>query len=172
MHLIENNEIKQTISELRQPPRLGVCLWWPAEASSWIHPEDMEIAKRLIPGNRIFKRQDCLHYADRKLGYSLITYGSEQLRVLPAIWLPVQFEGFEIGDLVEIKSRLGRRRPAIGTIRDILWNRLSQRVHYFVDARTIQSKTPLHADDLQPAMKLNGFFDERELRISARNRWG
>ena len=93
-----------------------------------------------------------------QLGYSLISYGAEQFRALPAIWLPVQFEGFEIGDFVEIKSRLGRRRAAIGKIREIRWNRLGQRIEYYVDANMIRSKLPLNADDLQPAMRLNGFL--------------
>lgn len=170
MKLTDNEQVKVSESQLRQPTRFGVCLWWPDESIGWIHPEDREIATRLVPGNRIFKRQECNHFADRELGYSLISYGEEQLRVLPAIWLPVKFEGFEIGDLVEIKSRLGRRRPAIGKIRDIHWNRLSLRIDYFVDANTIRSNSPMRSDDLQPAMRLNGFLNERELSLSAKSR--
>ena len=166
MKLEENKKIRQTVSELRQPTKFGVCLWWPDESLSWIHPEDIEIAERLVPGDRIFKRQECPNYADRELGYSLISYGGDRFRALPAIWLPIQFEGFEIGDFVEIKSRLGRRRAAIGTIKEIRWNRLGQRIAYYVDANTIQSSSPLHAGDLQPAIRLNGFLSERELRLS------
>lgn len=170
MKLIDNEQDKVSVSQLRQPTRFGVCLWWPSDSIAWVHPEDREIAERLVPGNRIFKRQECNHYADRELGYSLISYGPQQFRVLPAIWLPVKFEGFEIGDFVEIKSRLGRRRPTIGTIREMHWNRLALRIDYFVDASTIQSKAPMRSDDLQPAMRLNGFLSERELTISAKSR--
>ena len=134
MKLAHNKKIRQTVSQLRQPTRFGVCLWWSDEVPAWVHPDDVEIADRLVPGNRIFKRQECGNFADRKLGYSLISYGSERIRVLPAIWLPIKFEGFEIGDLVEIKSRLGRRRASIGEIRDIRWNRHAQRIEYFVKA--------------------------------------
>jgi hypothetical protein len=171
MQLIDNKKNRASVSELRQPTKFGVCLSWPDESLGWVHPEDKEIAERLVPGNRIFKRQACRHYADRELGYSLISYAAEQFRVLPAIWLPIKFEGIEIGDLVEIKSRLGRRRPAIGKIRDIHWNRLAQRIEYFVDANTIQSNTPLKSDDLQPAMRLNEFLNERELSLSAKTRF-
>ena len=171
MKLANSTKIRQTVSELRPPIRFGVCLWWSDESPAWVHPDDVAVAEKLVPGNRIFKRQECGNFADRKLGYSLISYGPEQIRVRPAIWLPIKFEGFEIGDLVEIKSRLGRRRGAIGEIRDIRWNRHAQRIEYFVKASSIRPSTPLTSDDLQPAMRLDGFLNERELTIAAKKRF-
>ncbi len=156
--------------DIRRSVQYGVCLWWSDDLPSWIHPDDVEIAERLVPGNRVFRREDCQNFADRKLGYTEFSYGDQKFRALPAIWLPVQSEGIEIGDLVEVKSQLGKRRPALHDVCEIRWNRHVRRIEYFVDGHAKHYSQPLTADDLQPAVRLNGFLSERELTIAARMR--
>ncbi len=141
----QESQVRHIESEipLKRPPQYGVCLWWSDELPSWIHPDDVEAADQLVPGNRIFRREDCPNFADRKLGYSLMSYGPHQFRALPAIWLPIGFEGFEIGDRVEIKSQLGRATAMICTIREVRWNRHQRRINYWVNSVTTNIRSGL-----------------------------
>ena len=161
----------QNSSELRRHTQFGVCLWWSDELPCWIHPDDMEIAEKLVPGNRIFKRDECSNFADRKLGFSQFKYGRENFRALPAIWLPIPYEGFEIGDLAEVKSQLGRHRAMICKIREIRWNRHCRRIEYFIDSRANALSKPVLSGEMQPAMRLGGFLNDRQLSLAAKSRF-
>ena len=73
---------------LRRPAQYGVCLWWSDEQPCFVHPDDQETVERLVPGNRVFKKEECVDFADRKLGYSRLSYGDQVFRALPTIWYP------------------------------------------------------------------------------------
>jgi len=62
--------VPQTPSTLKRPPKHGVCLWWSDRQPSWIHPDDVEKADVMIPGDRVFRRDECENFADRELGFS------------------------------------------------------------------------------------------------------
>lgn len=109
---------------LKREPEFGVFLWWPGDDDSWIHPHDVPKAEDLIPGNRVLRRED---YDD---DYSLLIYGDYQIRVQPAMWLPVASEGYNIGDQVEVRSNFGENQPFIGTIAEMIWSRTKKQIEY------------------------------------------
>lgn len=114
---------------LKREPECGVFLWWPEDDESWIHPDDVDLFKELIPGNRIFIRED--HDDD----FNLVSYGHHQVRVLPAMWLGVPSEGYRLGDLVEVCSRFGKNEAFTGTVEEMLWNRHTKQIQYQIKKR-------------------------------------
>ena len=78
-----------------QLPDYGCFLRWPENGQSFIHPDDVATATRLIPSPRVLKRVSFdgvyYHYG----------YGKLRFRLRPAMWLSVRTEGIEIGDQVE-----------------------------------------------------------------------
>ncbi|WP_390895622.1 hypothetical protein [Stieleria tagensis] len=78
-----------------QLPDYGCFLRWPENGQSFIHPDDVPIATRLIPSPRVLKRMsfDGTYYHYR--------YGSFRFRLRPAMWLSVRDDGIDIGDQVE-----------------------------------------------------------------------
>ncbi|KAA5546188.1 hypothetical protein FYK55_04670 [Roseiconus nitratireducens] len=78
-----------------QLPDYGCLLRWPENGQGFIHPDDVAVATQLIPSPRVFRRvrfdQVYYHY----------TYGQQRFRLRPVMWLPVRFEGIDIGDQVE-----------------------------------------------------------------------
>ncbi len=158
-------------AQLKQAVKYGVCLWWSDQVPSWIHPEDIEIAKRLVPGGRIFRKEECVNCDDRELGYSFMWYGDEGFRALPAIWLEIRHEGFELNDFVEIKSGFGKRFRGIGTIRDIVWDRHRRKIEYLLTINGQKIDRTFHADEIQPATRLGSHLNSRELENANRARW-
>jgi hypothetical protein len=76
-------------------PDYGCFPRWPEEGQSFIHPDDVAIVTKLIPGQRVFCREsfDGTYYHFR--------YGKRRFRLKPCLWLPVRYEGFDVGDQVE-----------------------------------------------------------------------
>ena len=162
-------ELRLISSTLKPPVRFGVCLWW-SEQSPWIHPQDHEIAESFVPGNRVFRRDECENVSDQQLGYSRLSYGDIKFRVLPAIWMEVDYQGFELGDLVEIRSQQGRLRPGIAVISDIEWNRLTRRIEYSLEQNDVVVGRSFVASDIQPAVRLGSHLSSRELNSVTRLR--
>ncbi len=163
-------EVRVNSSQLKPATKFGVFLWWSDEIPNWVHPDDGHTAKRLIPGTRVFKRRECENSSDRELGYSSFQYGQDCFRGRPALWLEVISPGFEIGDLIEIKSRYGRMRPQIAIVSSILWNRTSRMIQFFLSVNGIRLQRPFAADEIQPAIRLGHYLSSRELQLlSSRN---
>ncbi|MFK7765953.1 MAG: hypothetical protein AB8B55_01840 [Mariniblastus sp.] len=158
-------------SQLKQTVKHVVCLWWSDQIPSWIHPDDVEIADRLVPGGRIFRREECENFADRELGYSFMSYGEEGFRALPAICMEVRHEGFELNDFVEIKSGFGKRFRGIGTIHEISWNRNRRGIDYFLTINGQKVRRAFWANEIQPAIRLGSHLSTRELETASRTRW-
>ena len=102
----------------------GVYRWWPEDGADWIHPYDVPKAEDLIPSSRVLRRSDF----DQQ--YSLLSYGDLSIRVRPTLWLPVPFEGFDVGDVVEVCSHLGKNEPFISRIEEMNWNEKANRIEY------------------------------------------
>jgi len=156
---------------IKRKVKYGVFLWWSDQTPSWVHPDDFELVDRLVPGNRVFRREECENYADRKLGYSRLIYGEIKFRALPSIWLEMAHEGFELNDFVEIKSRFGKLRPRIATIREIIWNRHSRSIEYFLTINGQRVSRAYSVDEFQPAIRLGKHLGDRELKLAARARF-
>lgn len=109
---------------MKTDPKYGYYPWWPEDGNDWLHPEDVELARQMIPSSRVFRR-------DGEQGpFVIIHYGSSRLRVNRTLWQEVDSEGFEIGDWVEVLSRGHRNTPRTGVIREIRWNSSERCLNY------------------------------------------
>jgi hypothetical protein len=109
---------------LKTDPKYGYFPHWPQDGDDWLHPEDVAIARTMIPSSRVFRRDGV---ADE---YSVLHYGEVRLRARPALWKEVEPEGMEIGDWVEVISRGLLNEPRTGTIREILWDENERAIRY------------------------------------------
>ncbi len=76
-------------------PDYGCIPRWPQDGTDFIHCDDVSVAQRCFPSERVFRRDtfDGEYYHYR--------YGHVRFRLRPSMWLPVLGEGFNIGDSVE-----------------------------------------------------------------------
>ncbi|MEM9353642.1 MAG: hypothetical protein AAGA92_11570 [Planctomycetota bacterium] len=128
---------------MKQEPRYGYYPWWPEDGNDWVHPEDVELARRLIPSTRVFRR-------DGEQGeYVVLHYGEHRLRVKRTLWKEVQTEGFEIGGWVEVLSRGYANTPRTAMVQEVHWDKRRRRLEYEV----VESDGPIDrrytADDLR-----------------------
>lgn len=156
----------ETLSGLRRPPCYGAYLWWPEEGLDWVHPEDVGLATILIPSNRVFCRQDS------EAPYSLLQYGEQKIRVKPTLWFEVESEGYDLDDLVEIKSKMGKLKPMVATIADIFWNRHDRKIDYFLNSAGRRLDRAYRSEDLQMVQALNQAIPVRKMELLARSRIG
>jgi len=113
-----------TAAALKLEPRYGYYPWWPEDGDDWLHPADVELARQLIPSQRVFRR-------DGEQGpFLVLHYGALKLRVQRTLWQEVASEGFEIGDWVEVLSRCQQNQPRTGTIRERVWDERSRALRY------------------------------------------
>ena len=113
-----------TAPPLKTEPKYGCFPWWPEDGDDWVHPEDVAIARSMIPSDRVFRRDG----ASGK--FLVLRYGKVRFRVRPALWLEVEPEGFEIGDWVEVLPRGMLNTPRTGTIREVLWDEGAKTLRY------------------------------------------
>jgi hypothetical protein len=149
---------------LRVPERFGVYIRWPEAGTDWIHPDDLQLAQRLIPGQRILHRRlfDGQH--------SHLFYGDLRIRVRPTLWLEVKTDGYMIGDQVEVRSELGQREPLIATIAEMVWNPNAQRVEYTLCQLDRQLPKTYVAEEFQFAFRLNEPSTVRQSELAAKSR--
>ncbi len=148
---------------LKRPPVYGVFRWWPQEGESWIHPFDIGIVRQLVPGSRVFRREDL----DEQ--WLSVTYGKVRFRIQSTIWYEVDYEGFDVGDFVEIKSRMGQADPCVGRIRDMFWNHQARLIEYYLDRTDVAQVRPCLAGDMtaiEPVDPAQRFTGESTLRDS------
>ncbi|MFK8111724.1 MAG: hypothetical protein AB8B91_05965 [Rubripirellula sp.] len=76
-------------------PDYGCIPRWPQDGQAFIHPDDLAVASRCFPSERVFRR-------DRFDGeYYHYSYGEIVFRLRPSLWLKVKTDGIDIGDQVE-----------------------------------------------------------------------
>ncbi|MCA9217726.1 MAG: hypothetical protein KDB27_31875 [Planctomycetales bacterium] len=114
---------------------------WPEDGCDWIHPDDVKTARRLIPGRRVFAK------SQTDAEYQVYEYGEESFRALPRMQLRVPGDGLLIGDRVEVRSRLGRRRPIIARIAEMKWDQYNRRIAYRLRYRQLASSLLYGEDD-------------------------
>jgi hypothetical protein len=111
---------------MKTDPKYGYYPWWPENGNDWVHPEDVALARQLIPSPRIFRR-------DGEVGpFVVLHYGPVQLRVERTLWQEVAWEGLDIGDWVEVLPRGYRNTPRTAVIQEILWDGPLRGVRYQV----------------------------------------
>jgi hypothetical protein len=97
---------------------------WPENGQEFIHPEDVPVVSRLIPSERVLRRDsfDGTHYQ--------YAYGRFQFRLRPCLWLPITGEGFDIGDEVETMGIGMERDLFVGVITGMYYVRRKGRIVY------------------------------------------
>ena len=134
-------------------PNHGFCLW-PEDGDDWIHPNDLEVARTLIPSKRIFRKEICTDPILRNLGFVEYSYGDRSFRGLPTLWHEVTSDGFEIGDTVELKSGNGKLRPIIADIAGMYWNRHEQSIEYDLVKNKVPQPNRYQSSQFRLCMKI------------------
>ena len=130
---------------LRTDPKYGCFLRWPQDGNDWLHPDDVALARTMLPSQRIFRRDG----NDGEFHY--LNYGSVTLRAKPALWQEVSHEGVEIGDWVEVLSHGMRNEPRTGVIREMLWDERERAIRYQIAENGIPITDLYGREDLQRA---------------------
>ncbi len=138
---IDNTRLRRTTNSRRQIHYLTFPRW-PENGCDWIHSEDADTARGLLPGQRVFAHR-------RTDGdFQVYEYGTESFRALPRMQKCVRGDGFLVGDRVEIRSRLGRRRALVAIICDMSWDDYHQRIDYRIRYRQLNSQSSYASEEL------------------------
>jgi hypothetical protein len=146
-------------ADMKTPHEYGVYLWWPGDGQAAFHPDDRKLATKLIPSRRVFLRED---YQD---GYTVLVYGSHRLRIRPSLFLPVEAEGLDIGDQVQVLSRCGQNRPFIGYVVHRLWHIRAKRIEYLVRREDRTVRRLYLAEDLEAIEWFEGQSEETQSEL-------
>lgn len=98
------------LPDLKPTAKYGFYPRWPEDGDAWVHPEDAALARTLLPGPQVFRREG--EFAP----FATLHYGEVRLRVKPAMWQEVEWEGLDMGDWVEVLSRGMQNTPRTGVI--------------------------------------------------------
>ncbi len=145
---------KFKMSAILEPPRWGVINRWPDDPNDWIHPEDVEVAKELLPSIRVFRRE--VHDAD----YLRLHYGQVSFRAKPVLWFEVCRPPFEIGDFLRVSGLFGIEYPLLGTVCEVIWNPLRNYFEFQLRTSAGKQLTKLYRErELERVTKLDvGMF--------------
>jgi len=131
------------LPNLKTDPKYGFYPWWPEDGDDWVHPEDVATARHTIPSPRVFRR-------DGEHGpFVTLHYGQLQLRVKPTMWQEVPWEGYNVGDWVEVLSRGQKNTPRTGVIREMEWEPRSRSMRYYIDEAGHPVPNAYAAEDLR-----------------------
>ena len=128
---------------MKTDPKYGYYPWWPEDGNDWLHPEDVELARQLIPSLRVFRREG------EQGPFVVLRYGDVRLRVQRTLWQEVQPEGIEMGDWVEVLSRGYRNTPRTGVIREIVWDDALRGLRYQISENGTPIARFYSAEDLR-----------------------
>ena len=132
---------------MRNEPLYRIYPWWPHDGDAWVHPEDVGLARRLIPSMRVFR------YCGREGSYLVLSYGKHRLRVKPTLRQAIPGDGFDLGDRVEVCSRMGKNRPLVATIGEMRWNARYGAIQYRLRSRNMTLARRYTAEDLRPVVR-------------------
>jgi hypothetical protein len=132
-----------TTPPLKTDPKYVCFLRWPQNGNDWLHPDDVARARTMIPSQRVFRR-DGIDGEFHRLYYGNIT-----LRARSALWQEVAFEGFDIGDWVEVLSHGMRNEPRTGIIREMLWDDSLRIIRYQIAENDVPIADLYAREDLQ-----------------------
>ncbi len=143
-HTVTKPDAALPISYRPDLPDWGVYLRWPPNGDEWIHADDVELVRQLLPGPRVFKRTrwDGQFYH--------LQYGEILFRVRPSLWVRVPDIDLEVGQQVELLSDHGRNDPGIYRIAEILYDPRSSRIEYALHGISLQLDRHFDRHDLNP----------------------
>jgi len=151
-------------------PDYGCIARWPEDGQAFIHPDDVPIACRCLPSERVLRRDhfDGVYYH--------FSYGPVRFRLRPTMWLKVKADGIDIGDVVETTGLGLERELFVAQIWGMYYvarkgcilyrlRRGSTRVPQLYTAgqmRLITDKTTLKpGDTIHPEPKWSGTAEDR-----------
>ena len=154
-----------------QLPDYGCIPRWPEDGQAFIHPEDVSIALKCLPSERVYRRDhfdgDYYHYR----------YGSLRFRLRPCLWLQVRSDGIDIGDQVETVGRSLERELFVAEVWGMYYVRRKGCILYRLrrgasnvprlfpasDLRLLSEKTSVRpGTTIHPAPKWTGEIDREE----------
>jgi len=141
---MSNPSQPDNLPPLKTDPRYGHFPWWPEDGDDWVHPEDVALARRTIPGPRIWRRDG------RQGDYVLLSYGDERLRVLRRLWQETPAPAYEMGDWVEVRPRGMQNEPHTGQVRGVVWDEPTQSIRYQLEVVDRPIPHDYAAEDLKP----------------------
>lgn len=131
------------LPDLKADPKYGFYPWWPEDGDDWIHPQDVARARSTIPSPRVFRR-------DGQRGeFVILRYGGLRLRVKRTMWQEVPWEGYDIGDWVEVLSRGQKNTPRTGVIREMEWEPRSRSMRFYIQEAGVPIPNAYAAEDLR-----------------------
>lgn len=134
---------ESAVPPLKLDPKYGHYPWWPEDGDDWVHSEDVELARSLIPSPRVFRR-------DGTTGPLVVLhYGDVRLRVRRTLWQEVESEGFEMGDVVEVRSRGMHNEPRTGVVAEMLWDEHEGELRYQIKDQGHLIETKFSSGDLK-----------------------
>lgn len=125
-----------------QLPDYGTFPRTPADGMDWIHPDDIAVVQGLIPSARVCRR---FRFDD---AYYHFSYGEIVFRLKPCMWLPVAFEGLDIGDRVETVGVGMQRELFVSVISDMVYHPGERRIGYRLSGE-LRDDRMYHADQLR-----------------------
>jgi hypothetical protein len=129
---------------IKTPVKYGFFPTWPEDGDAWLHPEDVALARQLLPGPRVFRREAASG------PYAVLRYGDIQLRAKPALWQEAAWEGFDLGDWVEVLSRGLQNTPRTGVVCEMEFDSRENALRYQVrEAASQRIPTWYAAGDLR-----------------------
>lgn len=130
---------------LKTEPKYGYFPWWPVDGDDWIHSEDVAVARSHIPSPRVFRREA----VEGDSQYLLLRYGDLQIRVLPTLWQELKWEGFDIGDMIEVRPQGMENQHCTGVITEIFWDDHAGGMRYEIDEADFPVGKQFSSDDLK-----------------------
>ena len=128
---------------MKTDPRYGYYPWWPEDGDDWLHPEDVAAARAMIPSARVFRR-------DGETGpFVVLHYGPVRIRAKRTLWQEVKSEGFNLGDWVEVLSRMQSNTPRTGVLCEMHWDETARGLRYQVQENERVIPNWFAADDLR-----------------------
>jgi hypothetical protein len=130
---------------MKTDPRHGYFPRWPQDSDDWIHAADVDLAKRMIHSNRVWLRDG------ENAPFVVLHYGDVHLRVLPALWIEIEGEDIEMGDWVEVLSRMHKNTYGIARVCEMVWDDRHRAIRYKVEKHARQPiPTAYYRADLRP----------------------
>lgn len=125
-------------------PDWGVFLRWPEDGEGWLHPEDLGVARELIPSDRVFRRSSF----DGE--FYLLHYGPILLRCKPAMWLSISSVDLEVEQAVELLARQGKNDSGVFHVSQILYRRELGFVEFCLKRDSLELAQKFRREDLRP----------------------
>lgn len=137
-----------SLPPLKTDPKHGYFPWWPEDGDDWVHPEDVQAARRMIPSQRVWRRDGAV---GRDGEFVVMHYGETRLRVRRTLWREVRPEGLEIGQWVEVLTRGMAAEPHTGQVAEMRYDEHAGVIRYslrLADGAPLERAYEAH--ELQP----------------------